>query len=188
MARVEIHSGDVNEDLGEYVERLEAEGRMGYTTEYAEYVNYPTAYTGSPPPFKPLREWTHRKWNDLSAGLKEAAYREGMTREEHKDAVANLVRWAIAENGTEGVFFMERAVEQARNAADQIAAPYEESDDPDAGYRVLVDLLDYAFGLSQDIVAEEATDTGNLLQSGYVEVSQLNGPGHYEETGGEGEA
>lgn len=188
MARVEVKSGDLEGDVADLVGRLEAEGSFGYTTDYAEWVNYPTQYTGSPPPFKPLRKWTHRKWNDLDGGLKEAAYREGMTVEEHKDAVANMVRFAIAENGTEGVFFMERAIERAKANADAIANQYENSEDPDAGYRILVDFLDFGFGQSQDIVADEATDTGNLLQSGYVDVSQLAGPKHhYEDTGGGGE-
>lgn len=186
MARVEVTSGDLDEDASDLVDRLEAEGSFGYRALYAEWVNNPTQYTGSPPPFKPLRKWTHRKWTDLDAGLKEAAFREGMTVEEHKDAVANMVRFAIAENGTEGVYFMERAIERARSNAEAIAAPYENSEDPDAGYHILVDLLDYAFGQSQDIVAEEATDTGTLLQSGYVSVEQLVTGDTYEETGGSG--
>lgn len=187
MARVEVTAGDVDWDVSDLVERLEAEGSFGYTTDYAEWVNYPTAYTGSPPPFKPLRKWTHRKWNDLDEGLKDAAFREGMTASQHKDAVANMVRFAVAENGSEGVYFMERAVERAKANADAIAAQYENSEDPDAGYHLLVDLLDYAFGQSQDIVADEASDTGNLLQSGYVDVSQLAGPQqHYEDDGGAG--
>lgn len=172
-ARVEVTEEAFEE---EFLSRVEAEGSFGYTTDYAGHVNYPTEYSGSPPPYTPIRKWVHRKWNDLDAGLKDYAHREGMSRDAHKDAVAHIVRNAIAENGTSGVYFMERSVEQVKQVWEQLAAPYENTDDPDAPYKILRDVLDYAFGYSQDIVADESSDTGNLLQSGFVDVYQLNGP------------
>lgn len=77
-------------------------------------------------------------------------------------------------------------MERAKGNVEAIEAPYRDSGDPDAAFKILRDFLDYAFGESQDIVAEEATDTGNLLQSGFVDVTQLYGGESYEDEGGSG--
>lgn len=187
--------------LQEVVDGLDVEGTFGYTVDYAKYVNYPTSYAGTYPPFEPIRKWVHRKWNDLSPGLKRAAMPEesdkgededfdrsetSLNIEEHKDAVAETVQFAIAENGTEGVYFMERAVGQVERQIEAFAAPYQNSDDPHAPFKIVRDVTDAAFGISQDIIAEEATDTGNLLQSGFVDVQETRGPNEFEKEGGEG--
>jgi hypothetical protein len=170
--------------LDEVLSGLRVRGSFGYTVNYAKYVNYPTSYAGTSPPFKPIRKWVHRKWNDLDEGLKNAAFEEGMNQEEHKDAVAWIVVKSIAENGTEGVYFMERAVADIERQAEAFASRYANTDDPDAPFKILRDLLDGAFGISQDIVADEATDTGNLLQSGFVDIEQVDSNRTYEDSGG----
>lgn len=181
MARVEVTK---EVDASELMEEMEAEGSYGYQANHAPYVNWETHYAGTQPPFAPIREWVHRKWNDLSGGLKDAADPEGtLSKEEHKDAVAWIVVKAIAENGTRAIRFMERSMERAKSQTNAIEAPYENSDDPKAAFKILRDFLDFAFGESQDIVADEATDTGGLLQSGYVEVTQLNGEESFEKEG-----
>lgn len=190
MAKVE---SSVNSDaLDEIEEGFDVEGAYGYTANHAPYVNWETHYAGTRPPFQPIREWVHRKWNDLDEGMKLYALSEDtskareiaseITTDEWKDRVAGLVVGAIAKNGTKAVRFMERSMERARGATDAIATPYENSGDPHAPYKILRDFLDFAFGVSQDIVADEATDTGSLLQSGYVDVQEINGElTHYEE-------
>jgi hypothetical protein len=182
MADVAANFDDTR--VQEVIRGFEVEGSFGYTVDYAKYVNYPTSYSGTAPPFEPIRKWVHRKWNDLDAGLKETAFREGMTQEEHKDAVAHVVQKAIAENGTEGVYFAERAVAEVERQAEAFAARYENSEDPHAPFKIVRDVTDAAFGISQDIIAEEATDTGNLLQSGYVQVEEVEASETFENNGG----
>lgn len=181
-------SHTVNDEALEEIEQgFDVEGSYGYTADHAPYVNWETTYAGTNPPFQPIREWVHRKWNDLDAGLKDAAIEgrdaSSITTSEWKDAVAWLVVNAIAKNGTEAVRFMERSMERAKGAADSIAAGYAGSEDPNAPFKILRDFLDFAFGVSQDIVAEEATDTGSLLQSGYVDVQELNGDNSFSREG-----
>lgn len=181
MARVEV-SKEV--DPSELTEEMEAEGSYGYQSNHAPYVNWETTYAGTQPPFDPIREWVHRKWNDLDAGLKDAGNPSGdLTKDEHKDAVAWIVVKAIAENGTKAIRFMERSMERAKSSLSALEAPYQDSDDPAAPFKIVRDFLDFAFGESQDIIAEEATDTGGLLQSGYVQVEELNGDNTFEKDG-----
>lgn len=187
MARVEADFEGVPE-----IEESEAEGSFGYDAEHGKWVNYDTEYA-SPPPFDPIYQWVDRKWNDLDEGLKLAALDEDddtarqraeeIPRDDWKREVTNLVRFGIFENGIEGVRFMERSIERARADMEAIAQVYEDSDDPRAGFKIVRDLLDFAFGISQDIVADEATDRGSLLQSGYVNVQQTQGSNEFEEEG-----
>lgn len=188
-------------ELDRITEGFHVEGSFGYTVNYAKYVNYPTSYSGSAPPYEPIRKWVHRKWGDLSPGLKRAAMPEESDKEEdeefdrgetklsledHKDAVAWIVVKAIAENGTEGVYFMERAIGEVERQADAFAARYANSEDPNAPFQIVRDTVDAAFGISQDIIADEATDTGNLLQSGFVQVEEVDGSNEFENSGGSG--
>jgi hypothetical protein len=196
MARVEASSSDEFEEIVKY---MEVEGSFGYTADHAPYVNWETHYAGTSPPFQPIREWVHRKWNDLDAGLKRAAMPEDtdsenegeefdrgetrLTKEEHKDAVAWVVVDSIAENGTKAIRFMERSIERAKGAIETIEGQYRNSGDPHAPFKILRDVLDFAFGESQDIVADEASDTGKLLQSGFVDVTELQTGNKFEREG-----
>jgi len=181
-------STDLNEDALEEVRRgFDVEGSYGYTADHAPYVNWETTYAGTSPPFSPIREWVHRKWNDLDAGMKKAAIEgrdeSSITTSEWKDAVAWLVVNAIAKNGTVAVRFMERSMEKAKGALDALESPYANSEDPSAPFKIMRDFLDFAFGVSQDIIADEATDTGGLLQSGYVDVQELSGENSFSKEG-----
>ena len=183
MARVEVEFEDVPE-FG----RMEAEGSFGYTAEHAKWVNWDTSYS-VPPPFDPIFEWVDRKWNDLDGGLKEAALSspeeaDSISADEWKREVTFLVMRSIEKSGIEGVHFMERGAERAKADADAIASVYEGSEDPDAGFKIVRDWLDFAFGISQDIIADEATDRGTLLQSGFVQAEQADGSNTFEEEGG----
>lgn len=186
MANVSYSTED--DALDEIRRGFDVEGAYGYTADHAPYVNWETTYAGTKPPFTPIREWVHRKWNDLDAGMKDAALdgrdASEVTKDEWKDAVAWLVVNAIAKNGTVAVRFMERSMEKAKGALDALEQPYRNSEDPNAPFKIVRDFLDFAFGVSQDIVADEATDTGSLLQSGYVDVQELNGDNAYEDSGG----
>lgn len=145
--------------------------RIAYTVEYAVYVEFPTSYSGTQPPFQPIFEWVQRKWADLGGGIKDAGLSDGIQpgSEQHQKAVAWVVVKAIAKNGTEGVFFGKRSVAKGRQKAGAIARQYQRSDDPDAGRKIIEDIGDLMFEESQRIVSQEATDTGNLLQSGQIE-------------------
>jgi len=181
MARVETTRN--LDALDEIAEGFDVEGSFGYTADHAPYVNWETSYAGTAPPFDPIRKWVGRKWNDLDAGLKNVAFREGMSKSEHKRAVAFVVQKAIAENGTKAIRFMERAIEKTKGSRSQIEGPYQDSEDLHAPFKIVRDFLDYGFGISQDIIADEATDTGALLQSGFVDVQELRLGNDYEREG-----
>lgn len=141
---------------------------VGYTADYAPYVEFPTSYTGTAPPFEPIYEWVSRKWNDLDSGLKDMA--SGDTVTERKKQVAWIVQAAIAENGTDGVFFLSRSFEAAKQASEQFLDAFEGSDDIEAAPKAFKETAEFAFETSQSIIAEEASDTGTLAKSGYVVV------------------
>lgn len=187
MARVEVEFEDIPE-FG----RLEAEGSYGYTAEHAKWVNWDTSYS-SPPPFDPIYGWVDRKWKDLSNGLKLNALSEDrgeaeeiasrITRDEWKRKVTFMLMSVIERDGIEGVHFMERSAERAKADAEAIARVYEDSNDPDAGFKIVRDWLEFAFGISQDIVADESTDRGTLLQSGFAHAEQNVTGEEWEEEG-----
>jgi hypothetical protein len=164
---------EVDEDkLDQLFENLDVEAVVGYGAEYAAYVEFPTSYTGSQPPFEPIFEWVKRKWADLTSGLKAVAEEGASNQEEAQRNAAWIVVNAIAESGTDGVFFLNRGFEAAKQAAPKFLEAYENTDDPDAARKAIEDTLDFAFEKSQDIVADEATDRGTLLQSGFVAIDQ----------------
>lgn len=166
--------------LDDLFDGLDVVARVGYTADYAPYVEFPTEYTGSPPPFEPLHEWVVRKWNDLDDGLKDLA--DGDTIAERQRQVAWIVQASIGDSGTDGVYFLNRGFEAAKQASRQFLEAYEDSNDPEAARKSFVDTVDFAFEISQDIIADEASDRGTLLQSGYVVVEQSGAIVH-EDTG-----
>lgn len=157
----------------EIIEHLEAGGLVTYTTDYAHHVEFDSFWGASPPPFDKLRAWVHRKWPDLDAGLKDAGLSSGIKpgSERHKDAVAWVVVKSIQKTGITGVFYGRRSLDHGRSRAGAVASKYEGTDDPRASFKIVEDILDLMFAKSQEIVAEEASDTGNLLQSGLVEIA-----------------
>lgn len=176
--------------IDDLFENFDVVAKVGYTADYAAYVEFPTEYTGTSPPFQPLHEWVLRKWEDLNDDLKDVPLettQDGTVSPtpnspEHKRQVAWVVVMSIADTGTDGVFFLRRGFEAAKQAATQFAQHYEGTDDPDAARKIFTRTFDYAFSTSQDIVADEASDRGTLLQSGYVMV-QRRGETTYERRG-----
>lgn len=134
---------------------------INYSTEYAMYVEFPTSYS-SPPPYDKIRDWVDRKWPDLSQGLKAEG---GGT----KDGVAKLVQWSIYHNGTRGVHFGGRSLNRGKQNAPTVLASYAGSGDTDANQQALAEVANGMFKMSQRIISQEATDTGNLLESGSIE-------------------
>jgi len=164
---------DIDEaKIDDLFELLDVQAVVGYGADYAAYIEFPTEYTGTQPPFEPIFEWVSRKWGDLDAGLKAAGEEDADTIEEAKRAVAWIVVTAIGESGTDGVYFLNRGFEAAKQAGVQFLEQYEGTDDPDAARKAIARTVDFAFEQSQDIVADEATDRGTLLQSGFVVVEQ----------------
>lgn len=164
---VRVKEGDVN--VSEMISEMDSGAVVTYTAEYAQYVEFPTAYAGTQPPFDPIHEWVDRKWGDLSQGLKEAGL-PAANRAEQKQNVAWVVVKAIAANGTEGVFFGQRGLDAAKAAAPAIARQYEGSSDPNAPEKIVTEVVEVGFNKSQAIIAQEASDTGNLLQSGSIAI------------------
>jgi len=157
----------------EIIAQLEAGGVVTYTTDYAHHVEFDSFWGASPPPFEPLRAWVHRKWPDLDGGLKDAGLSPGIKpgSERHKDGVTWVVINSIKSTGIAGVFYGRRSLDYGRSRASAVAGKYEGTDDPRASFKIVEDILDLMFARSQEIVAEEASDTGNLLQSGLVELA-----------------
>lgn len=164
---------EVDDDqLDELFENLDVDATVGYTADYAAYVEFPTEYVGSSPPFEPIYEWVQRKWDDLDGGLKDSVLPddEDISIQEQQKRVASKIVGAIADDGTDGVFFLNRGFEAGKQAGKQFLKDYAGTDDIEAAEKVVEDTVDFAFGKSQDIVADEATDRGTLLQSGFVIV------------------
>ena len=170
---------DIDESkIDELFELLDVNAVVGYGADYAAYIEFPTEYTGTQPPFEPIFEWVQRKWADLDAGLKAAGEEDADTIEEAQRAVAWIVVTSIAESGTDGVYFLNRGFEAAKQAGSQFLEQYEGTDDPDAARKAIARTVDFAFEKSQEIVADEATDEGTLLQSGFVVVEQSESEVH----------
>lgn len=181
MAGVEY---EVEQDAVDIIDQTaNAVGKVEYPAEYASYVNYPTEYTGSSqPPFDPIHEWVKRKWGDLSQGLKDAALENvedpsSVSQKEHKRKVAWVVVRVMGDKGTEGLYFAERSLKHGKDKADAVAKKYENSNDPLAPYKAVVDITDLTFQYSQDLISgdknvdtdkEEASafDEGFLKRSG----------------------
>jgi hypothetical protein len=161
---VRVRERDVN--VEETIQATEAAALVNYSAAYAQYVEFPTSYTGPKPPLQPLLDWVSRKWGDLSQDLK--TNDQGVPLTERQ--VAFKVQSIIYQNGTDGVYFGRRGLDVAKRAASTIAAQYEGSGRPEAGKKIVAEVANTGFNKSQAIISQEATDTGNLLQSGSVEV------------------
>lgn len=161
---VTVQEGDVN--LSRLLQETEAAALINYTASYAKYVEFPTSYTGTQPPFQPIFEWVDRKWPTLDAGLKQSASGAPLTKRQ----VAWKVVKIIAANGTDGVYFGRKGLDTAEAAAPAIAAQYEGSNTPKAGQRIVQDIAETGFNKGQAVISQEATDTGNLLQSGSLHI------------------
>lgn len=186
----------------EILSSLEAGGVVTYTTDYAHHVEFLSTWDTTPPPFRPIRDWVGRKWPDLSAGLKEyalypldaqgnpdtsASPKFTPNSDDHMDAVAHIVRMSIFNKGQPGVHYGGRALNRGRDAAPAFAQQYANSNDPRASEKVVEDVLDYMFAESQRIIAQEASDTGNLLQSGMVSLLHAPHQASGEKEGDEGD-
>lgn len=174
MAGVEYN---VEQNAVDIIEQTEnAVGKVEYPAEYASYVNYPTSYKGdSQPPFEPIYEWVQRKWGDLSQGLKDAALENvkdpsSVTIKEHKKKVAWVVVRVIGDTGTEGLYFAERSMKYGKDNAEKVAKKYENSGDPLAPYKAVVDITDLTFQHSQDIISgDKKVDTDKATSSAFDE-------------------
>lgn len=153
-------------NIEEMFQEMESAAIVNYTASYAKYVEFPTSYTGTQPPFQPIYEWVQRKWPTLSQGLKTGSNGQPLTQRSVAWKVVNI----IADNGTEGVYFGRRGLDAAKQAAPSIAAQYEGSGDPNAPAKIVQEVATTGFNKGQAIISQEATDTGNLLQSGSVEA------------------
>jgi len=159
---------------------LEHGGVVTYTTDYAHHIEFDSFWGSTAPPFSALRDWVDRKWPDLNGELKD----EGMPTDEegnnlvpegsprHRDGVTWVVVNSIQETGILGIFYGRRSLEYGKQQANSVASEYEGTDDPRASEKIVEDILDLMFETSQDIIAEEASDTGNLLQSGLVDTTE----------------
>ena len=154
---------DIDIDVQEHFDKLDAflesaqnnqSGVVIFDTPYALYVEYPTEYTSKKPPFEPIFEWVKR--NVTTDNPRETAFR---------------IQNHIFENGTEGVFFLNRTKTnhenyKGENIIDSYNGPIE-----DAPENILTELLESILEDAEDIIADEAVDTRNLLESGFYELN-----------------
>lgn len=148
------------------------EGIIRYEAEYALYVEYDTAYAGSKPPFEPIHKWVQRNWSDMHPAILEMTDNEDkpLSIEDHQKRVAWFIVDQIAESGIDGVHFGKRALDRGKNEADKIVSRYAGSDDEEAPKKIAEDLTEMMFEYSQDIIENEANDTGHLKESGDWEI------------------
>lgn len=160
---VRVGSGEDGRQAEQIIADAEGGVLINYSTEYATYVEFDTAYS-SGPPLEPILKWVDRKWPDLSSGLKDAG-------DGNKERVAWIVRNAINENGIEGVHFGARALNKMESRASAVAGKVEGTgmSGSEVQETVLGEIGNLGFAESQKIISEEASDTGNLLQSGSIE-------------------
>lgn len=151
------------------------EGEVGYEAEYAMYIEYDTAYAGTKPPFEPIHEWVQRNWGEISAEVIDLATHDDMTRQEEQEATAWLIVNSIAESGIDGVYFGSRAIEHGKNRAESVVAEYAGSDDPQAPQKIAEEVVEIMFNRSQQIIEQEAKDTGTLKDSGYYRITEGGG-------------
>lgn len=153
---------------------LDWAGEIKYETEYALYVEYDTAYAGSKPPFQPIHEWVQRNWSDISTQIKQLAEADGrtLTEAQHMEAVAWIIVESIAETGIEGIHYGARSLEHGKAKADTIVAKYAGEDDPEAPRKIAEDITEAMFEKSQQIIDNEAKDTGELKDSGSFVVEK----------------
>lgn len=176
----EVRFQTFNAEQEEVMQNLEFGGVVTYTTDYAHHVEFDSFWGTSPPPFSPLRKWVDRKWPDLDGGLKDAGMPKDAqgnptvpaNSDAHKDGVTWVVVNSIEAKGINGVFYARRSLAHGKNQADSIAGKYAGTDDPRASEKVVEDVVDLMFETSQKIIAEEASDTGNLLESGLVDFTE----------------
>lgn len=148
------------------------EGNIKYEAEYSIYVEFDTAYAGSKPPFQPIYEWVQRNWSDIHSAIIDMTDNEEkpLPTDEHQKRVAWFIVEQIAENGIGGIHFGKRSLEHGKNQANKIVSRYAGSDDTDAPKKIAEDLTEMMFEHSQDIIENEANDTGSLKDSGSWEI------------------
>lgn len=150
---------DVSEQLNKLDDFLESAKSVEntvliYNTPYAIYVEYPTEYDDKKPPFDPLFEWVQR--NITTDNPVETTYR---------------IQQYIFENGTEGVFFLNRTKSKYENGEiDNIIRNYD-GDIENAPENIIQSILEQMKADSQDIIEKEAYDTGELHESAIVELN-----------------
>lgn len=155
------------EKMRQVINQMEGGAVIAYGAEYAPYVEFPTSYQGTQPPFDPIFDWVDSKWPDLDSSLKTDQNGNDLSKRD----VAWKVVYILSEYGTDGVHFGSRSLEQMRQNADAFAQKYDQSGDPDAARKLLEDIADFGFQRSQEIVADEATNKGQLLQSGQISIT-----------------
>jgi hypothetical protein len=157
----------------ELLEMQDVEGKVAYTAAHAQHVEWDTEYNHLEVStiFGFIRPWVDRKWNDLSGGLKAAAIEDRQnepSQSDHKDAVAWMISASIKKTGIEGVFYAQRSIEYGKQKTDAIDSALKDTDDPQAAQKAVSELLNLTFTKSQEIISDEATDQGTLLQSGQL--------------------
>lgn len=131
------------------------EGLVMFEAPHSIYVEYPTEYN-TKPPLDPLLDWVKR--NIATENPKDTAF-----------AIQNH----IYENGTEGIFFMNRTKEnfeqtKAGNIINNYDGPIE-----DAPKNIMEEILQAILDDATEIIDEEnKVDTGKLIESGIYELGK----------------
>lgn len=165
-------------ELDEIFEGLiDWEGVIRYEAPYALYVEYDTAYAGTQPPFTPIHEWVQRNWSNIHPAIIEMTDNEEkpLSRSDHQERVAWFIVEQIAESGIDGVHFAQRSLDYGKSQSDIIVSRYAGSDDPEAHRKIAKELTKTMFIHSQQIIGDEAEDTGELKESGSWEINKVGG-------------
>jgi hypothetical protein len=156
---IEVNPEWNEKQFEEFLDSLRgAKGMLTYPTDYALYVEIDTSYDGTQPPFEPIRDWVVRNITEGAITASEAEYNS-------IDDIAWAIVNHIAENGTDGVYFVTFTKTRIALNWDEIIGNYD--GEVDAPEQIVKDLLDEMLEYSTDkLEQEEKIDTGNLIDSG----------------------
>ena len=129
-------------------------GFVMYDTPYALYVEYPTEYSDKKPPLADILAWVKR--NITTDKPKQTAFRI----QEH-----------IFQNGTEGVFYLNRTKKNIETQGQSIIDSYNGNIE-DAPENIMRELLQKIEQDSGEIINNEAFDTGRLQDSTIIELTE----------------
>jgi len=130
-------------------------GLVMYNTPYAIYVEYPTEYSTKKPPLDPILNWVKR--NIPTDKPKETAFKI----QEH-----------IFQNGTEGIFYLNRTKKNFESGKGKTIIDSYNGSIEDAPHNIMNQLLEGIVQDSGEIIEKEAYDTGNLLNSTIIELTE----------------
>lgn len=135
---------------------IELDAIVYYTAPHALYIEYPTSYGNKMPPVNEIEKWVSRN-----------------IQTDEPENIAFQISKKIQEEGTEGVFFLNRAGKDMENSgANSILSDYEGKNiTPELFDNILNDLASELKDKSQEYLKRsQKVDTRDLINSASYEI------------------